>query len=143
MTFNPKRFLAAAAISFGLSATAYAQSCDETALYANMETLADNMRPLVGAIRSNDIEEAQSRLATVRAAAADAADETPYSLSDGGDPAEIEAFQNAMTDVVARLDQASAALDAGDTGAAAGHLQAIGDMRKDGHRQFKDRSCGD
>lgn len=141
MTFNFKRFLAATAISFGLAATAYAESCDETALYANMETMADNMRPLVSAIRSNNLEEAQSRLATLRTAAVDAADETPYSLADSGDSADIEAFQNAMNDMVARLDEVSAALEAGDTGAAAGHLQAIGDMRKDGHRQFKDRSC--
>lgn len=141
MTTTMKRFLAAAAISFGLSATAYAQSCDETELYANMETLADNMRPLVSAVRSNDLDEAKTRVATLRAAAVDAADETPFSLQDGGDPAKIEAYQSAINEMVEQLDLIAQALDAGDTAAAAGHLQQIGDMRKDGHRQFKDRSC--
>lgn len=141
MTFNLKHVLAATAISFSLATTAYAASCDETSLYANMETMADNMRPLVSAIRSNNIEEAKARLAVLRTAAVDAADETPYSLADGGDSAKIEAFQSAINDMIARLDEASAALDAGDIAAAGGHLQAIGDMRKDGHRQFKDRSC--
>ncbi|MFG1497242.1 cytochrome b562 [Saccharospirillum sp. HFRX-1] len=140
-TFNMKRFLAAAAISFGLSATAFAQSCDETELYANMETLADNMRPLVRAVRGNDIEEAKTRVATLREAAVDASDETPYSLQDGGSAEDIEAFQTAMNDLVAQLDQVAAALDAGDTATAASHLQEIGDMRKSGHRHFKDRSC--
>ena len=141
MTFNAKHFLAAAALTFGLSATAYAESCADTDLYANMETMADNMRPLVSAIRSNNIEEAQTRLATLREAAVDAADETPYSLRDGGSTSDIEAFQSTMNDVVAQLDLAATALAAGDSATAAGHLQNIGDLRQDGHRNFKDRSC--
>ncbi|WP_108124726.1 cytochrome b562 [Saccharospirillum mangrovi] len=141
MTFNAKHFLAAAAFTFGLSTTAYAESCNDSELYANMETMADNMRPLVSALRSNNVEEAQSRLATLREAAVDASDETPYSLSNGGNAADIDAFHTAINDLIEQLDLASAALAAGDTGTAAGHLQTIGDMRKDGHRNFKDRSC--
>ena len=110
MTFKTKHFIAAAALSFGLSATAYAESCADTDLYANMETLADNMRPLVQAVRGGDMDEAQARLETLRAAAADAADETPYSLRDGGSQADIDAFQDAMNEMVERLDRVEVAL---------------------------------
>lgn len=143
MTFKTKHFIAAAALSFGLSATAYAESCADTDLYANMETLADNMRPLVQAVRGGDMDEAQARLETLRAAAVDASDETPYSLRDGGSQTDIDAFQQAMNEMVERLDRVEVALAEGDTRSAAGELQEIGDMRRNGHREFKDRSCGD
>lgn len=48
-----------ALLSMGTLAAANAETCQDTALYDNMRTLAQNMRPMTQAIRSNDVDTAR------------------------------------------------------------------------------------
>ncbi len=132
-----------AIMSLGVTTAAYAESCQNTPLYDNMRIIADNMRPMTQAIRSNDMDAARDLLPAMMAAAESASQEQPYLFRDGGTDSDIAAYDAVMAEFLAVFTALEAALAASNQGAAAQAMQALGDVRRTGHREFKDRSCED
>ena len=130
-------------MSLGLSAAAYAETCQDTALYNDMRTLAQNMRPMTQAIRSNDMDTARELLPAMRAAADSASQEMPYLFRDGASDRDVAAYNAVMADFTAEFAALETALASGDQGAAARAMQGLGDLRRTGHGDFKDSSCED
>lgn len=138
-----KKLGAIALLSMGISAAAYAESCQDTALYKDMRTLAQNMRPMTQAIRSNDMDTARELLPAMKAAAESASQEMPYLFRDGAADSDVAAYEAVMADFTAEFAALETALASGDQGAAARAMQALGDVRRTGHGDFKDSSCED
>lgn len=132
-----------AIMSLGVTAAAYAESCQDTPLYDDMRTIAENMRPMTQAIRNNDMDAARDLLPVMMAAAESASQEQPYLFRDGGAGSDIAAYDAVMVEFLAEFNALEAALAASNQSAAARAMQALGDVRRTGHREFKDRSCED
>lgn len=137
-----KHLFAASLFSLALATNAQAQQCEDTALFAEMETMADTLQGLARAIRSNDLDAARETLPTLQQAARNAHQETPFSLRNGGSDQDIARFRSAIGELNELIDDLSLALANDQQADAAQALRAIGDARRNGHRQFKDRSCG-
>lgn len=136
-----RHLFTASLLSLALVTSTQAQQCEDTTLFAEMETMADTMQGLARAIRSNDLEAAREALPTLQQAARNAHQETPFSLRNGGSDQDIARFQSAIGELNEMIDQLSLALANDQQADAAQALRAIGDARRNGHRQFKDRSC--
>ncbi|MCH8530792.1 MAG: cytochrome b562 [Saccharospirillum sp.] len=139
---NVKQLLTATLLSVALASGAHAQQCEDTALFAEMETMADTMQGLARAIRGNDLDSAREALPTLQQAARNAHQETPFSLRNGGADQDIANFRAAIDELNEMIDELDLALANDNQADAAQALRAIGDARRNGHRQFKDRSCG-
>lgn len=140
MTLN--QLVTPSLFSIVLVASAHAQQCEDTALFAEMETMADTMQGLARSIRSNDLDSAKAALPTLQQAARNAHQETPFSLRNGGSDQDVARFRTAIGELNERIDELDLALANNNQADAAQALRAIGDARRNGHRQFKDRSCG-
>jgi len=130
-------------LSASLSAGAWAEVCSETALYGHMESLAEHMKPMSQAIRSNDLASATERLPDMLEAAHGARGETPYGFDRGTGDETMEEYREAINQMVEQLETLETALASNDRQAASSAMRALGDLRRDGHRSFMHESCED
>ncbi|MFC3852358.1 cytochrome b562 [Salinispirillum marinum] len=127
--------------SVGLVAGAQAQVCSDTELYGHMQTLAENLRPVSQAIRSNDFNQAQPLVTEMLAAAQGAQQETPFRFRTGASEDDIANYQRAIQRLVDEFETLSVAVNNQDAQTASTVLRSLSEMRRQGHGQFKDRTC--
>lgn len=136
-----KKALFVTTLGVMLSATAIADSCEDTALYGYMETMSSNMQSISRSVRSNDFAAARSLMPELHDAAAQAQSQTPFSLRNNTSDGQVSEFRETVQELASLFDELDAALSANDQGMAANVLNTIGQARRTGHRSFKDRSC--
>lgn len=79
----------------------------------------------------------------MKAAAESASQEMPYLFRGGAANSDVAAYEAAMADFTSEFAALEKALVSGDQGAAARTMQTLGEVRRTGHGDFKDRSCED
>ncbi len=137
--------LLAGAVVLG-SGQALAADCKSTELFGHMEQLRDNLREITAAVRGNRLPAAAERMADAMAAVEASIPQTPFALSRRGLSGEqLEQAQAEYRTIAMELrelfERLEGAVQAGDRAQALAILNDISDLRRRGHREFKDSSC--
>lgn len=136
-----RKALFSSLLTLGLVSGAQAQVCSDTALYGHMQTLAENLRPVTQALRSNDFVQAQPLVDEMLAAAQGAQQETPFRFRAGASAGDVANYQRAIQRLVDEFETLSVAVNNQDAQTANNVLRTLADVRRQGHGQFKDRTC--